>query len=185
MKTSTVCCSVLIFRDCKDFGLLLKEMAAVSGLLSNSSVLGHNIGNSMLSFRYQLSTEASARDLITCKFVPNWDSRPKIGSFCKNQVRPRFSMSRGGSYGLKFVDENDDEPLWLHLSKETIRALKSLLAFLVQQPGQLKYIEWPSFQDTLRTATLTLVLVAALIVALSSIDSTLSYVLALLLRKPA
>lgn len=36
-----------------------------------------------------------------------------------------------------------------------------------------------------RTATLTLVLVAALIVALCSIDSALSYVLALLLRKSA
>ncbi|XWS67704.1 hypothetical protein CRYUN_Cryun04dG0028800 [Craigia yunnanensis] len=47
----------------------------------------------------------------------------------------------------------------------------SLFAFLVEQPSQLKYIEWPSFQSTLKTAILTLVLVAGLIVALSSVDS--------------
>ncbi|KAF9623459.1 hypothetical protein IFM89_003043 [Coptis chinensis] len=65
------------------------------------------------------------------------------------------------------------------------RGLKLLVVFLVEQPGQLKYIEWPSFQSTLKTATLTLVLVAMLIVALSSVDSALSFLLALLLRKSA
>lgn len=95
-------------------------------------------------------------------------------------------MSRGGSYGgLKFDDEYHEEPFWVHFFKETIRSLKSLLVFLAEQPGQLKYIEWPSFQDTLRTATLTLVLVAMLIVALSAVDSSLSFMLALILRRPA
>ncbi|KAI9177873.1 hypothetical protein LWI28_020167 [Acer negundo] len=44
------------------------------------------------------------------------------------------------------------------------------ITFLVEQPSQLKYLEWPSFQSTLKTATLTLVLVALLIVALSSLS---------------
>ncbi|KNA14718.1 hypothetical protein SOVF_105000 [Spinacia oleracea] len=160
-------------------------MATFSGMLSNSSVLGYNNGNPMLSFRNRMSIEANTGGLVTCKFVPKWDLRAEIHYSHKKQVRPRFSMSRGGKYGLKFDDECDDDPFWLHFSKETIRGLKSLVAFLVHQPGQLKYIEWPSFKDTLRTATLTLVLVAGLIVALSSIDAALSYVLALLLQKPA
>ncbi|KAL5995499.1 hypothetical protein ACLOJK_025561 [Asimina triloba] len=82
-------------------------------------------------------------------------------------------------------DGFEEKPFWSTLFKEAVGGLKSLLAFLVEQPGQLKYIEWPSFQSTLRTAALTLVLVAILIVALSSIDSALSYVLALLLRRTA
>lgn len=92
------------------------------------------------------------------------------------------------------------------------RGLKSLFVFLIEQPSQLKYIEWPSFSNTvclirlclfsvtnhnvlndylyifmnplqLRTAALTLVIVAFLLVALSSVDSALSYLLNLALRK--
>ncbi|KAG5558562.1 hypothetical protein RHGRI_008490 [Rhododendron griersonianum] len=62
-------------------------------------------------------------------------------------------------------------------------ALKSLFIFLLEQPSQLKYIEWPSFQSTLKTASLTLILMALLIVALASVDSALCYLLALFLRK--
>ncbi|KAJ4715945.1 Protein translocase complex, SecE/Sec61-gamma subunit [Melia azedarach] len=82
-----------------------------------------------------------------------------------------------------FNDAMPEEPFWISLIKEAITALKSLIIFLVEQPSQLKYIEWPGFQSTLKTATLTLVLVALLIVALSSVDSALSLLLALLLRK--
>ncbi|KAF3626079.1 putative lecithin-cholesterol acyltransferase-like 1-like [Capsicum annuum] len=64
-----------------------------------------------------------------------------------------------------------------------IRAAKSILRFLVEQPSQLKYIEWPGFQSTLKTATLALVLVGLFIIALSSVDSALSYMLALFLRR--
>ncbi|KAI8564785.1 hypothetical protein RHMOL_Rhmol03G0209300 [Rhododendron molle] len=64
-----------------------------------------------------------------------------------------------------------------------VRALKSLFIFLLEQPSQLKYIEWPSFQSTLKTASLTLILMAILIVALASVDSALCYLLALFLRK--
>ncbi|KAM7257379.1 hypothetical protein ACFE04_013120 [Oxalis oulophora] len=74
-------------------------------------------------------------------------------------------------------------PFPLNFIKELIWGFISLFNFLVQQPSQLNYIDWPAFQTTLKTATLTLVLVALLIVALSSVDAVLCYLLALLLRR--
>lgn len=95
------------------------------------------------------------------------------------------STGRNGHQGLFSEDRFDQEPFWLTMIKDTVWSLKSLAIFLAEQPSQLKYIEWPTFQSTLKTATLTLVLVALLIVALTSIDSFLCYILALLLRKTA
>ncbi|XP_019241270.1 PREDICTED: uncharacterized protein LOC109221263 isoform X3 [Nicotiana attenuata] len=80
---------------------------------------------------------------------------------------------------------NDEDPFLINTMKQAIRAAKSVLLFLVEQPSQLKYIEWPGFQSTLKTATLALVLVGLFIIALSSIDSALSYMLALFLRRTA
>ncbi|XP_042376469.1 uncharacterized protein LOC121975192 isoform X1 [Zingiber officinale] len=85
------------------------------------------------------------------------------------------------SYGGDF----DNEPFWKTMVKDIAWSLTSVAVFLAEQPSQIKYIEWPTFQSTLRTAMLTLVLVAVLIVALSSVDSCLSYILALLLRRAA
>ncbi|GJN33837.1 hypothetical protein PR202_gb22463 [Eleusine coracana subsp. coracana] len=78
---------------------------------------------------------------------------------------------------------DDDEPLWLAVLRDLAADLKGLVAFLAEQPRQLKYLEWPSFQNTLKTATLTLALVAVFIVALSTVDAALCYILAWLLRK--
>ncbi|GFQ03976.1 hypothetical protein PHJA_002541500 [Phtheirospermum japonicum] len=86
---------------------------------------------------------------------------------------------------LDYDDGAHTEPFWLSLVRESICAVRSLFAFLVEQPSQLKYIKWPSFQSTLKTATLILVLVTVLIVALSSVDSALSFLLALLSRRKA
>ncbi|KAG8391115.1 hypothetical protein BUALT_Bualt01G0154400 [Buddleja alternifolia] len=94
-------------------------------------------------------------------------------------------LSAGRKYHLSYNDDSHAEPFWLNLMRDTIWSVRNLLQFLLEQPGQLKYIEWPSFQSTLKTATLTLVLVAVLIVALSSVDSALSYLLALYLRRKA
>ncbi|KAL9244833.1 hypothetical protein vseg_018554 [Gypsophila vaccaria] len=142
-------------------------MAAFSGLLPNLPVLGYNYN--------------SRKNFLTSNFLPKLISRSKMQSL--NVIR----VSKGGNYGLKFDDDEGfhEEPYLVHLVKESMRGSKELFDFLVQQPGQLKYIEWPSFKDTLRTATLTLVLVALLIVALASIDAALSFILALLLRRPA
>ncbi|XP_011085752.1 uncharacterized protein LOC105167651 isoform X1 [Sesamum indicum] len=94
-------------------------------------------------------------------------------------------LSAGRNHHLNYNDDSHSEPFWLNLIREAIWTTRSLLLFLVEQPSQLKYIEWPSFQSTLKTATLTLVLVALLIVALSSVDSALSYLLGLILRRKA
>ncbi|XP_017229142.1 uncharacterized protein LOC108204291 isoform X2 [Daucus carota subsp. sativus] len=119
---------------------------------------------------------------------PTFWSRHKIISF------PQILERRGGgtryvqsvgSNRLEFTYDDDvsKESHWSVKLKEFLRGLRLLLAFLAEQPGQLKYIEWPSFQSTLKTATLTLVIVALLIVALSSVDGGLGYLLALYLRR--
>ncbi|KAF6150751.1 hypothetical protein GIB67_020834 [Kingdonia uniflora] len=136
------------------------------------------------------------------------------------------SYSARSYHELKTNDGSDS--FWLSLTKEAIGGFRSLGVFLVVQPSQLRYIEWPSFRSTmeadpvtfrdlgldrpgsschipgcdahkrvsiviitpigsleLKTASLTLVLVALLIVALSSIDSVLCYLLAVVLRRAA
>ncbi|KAI3889198.1 hypothetical protein MKX03_024652 [Papaver bracteatum] len=100
----------------------------------------------------------------------------------RNQMK--CAVSSGANH-QGFQDEFRSDPYWLTMIKEAIWGARSLFFFLIEQPGQLRYIEWPSFQNTLKTATLTLVLVALLILALASIDSVLCFLLALLLRKTA
>ncbi|MED6160046.1 hypothetical protein PIB30_047787 [Stylosanthes scabra] len=113
-------------------------------------------------------------------------------NICRMKIKPRFAdpiytkfvmHAASNDQHLRFDDDLVREPFLLTLIKETLWGLKSLFVFLVEQPSQLKYIEWPGFGNTLRTATLTLILVALLIVALSTVDSVLGYVLALFLRK--
>ncbi|XP_027086290.1 uncharacterized protein [Coffea arabica] len=102
-------------------------------------------------------------------------------------VRNKYALSVvGRNHQLPSIDDDfDQEPFWSNVLKKSFWALKSLSRFLVEQPSQLKYIEWPSFQSTLKTATLTLLLVGLLIIALSSVDSALYYILALLSRRRA
>ncbi|XP_078433546.1 uncharacterized protein LOC144704859 [Wolffia australiana] len=112
----------------------------------------------------------------------------RLSSRAKNARTPGLFplLATGkGDNGGRFVVDNGDyqEPFLLTLFKDIIWSVGFLFSFLAAQPGQLKYIEWPSFLSTLKTATLTLVLVAALIVALSSVDSALCYVLTMVLRK--
>ncbi|CAN1134626.1 hypothetical protein LINPERPRIM_LOCUS15988 [Linum perenne] len=100
------------------------------------------------------------------------------------RVRHVSSAGRDGFWS-SYADNMHKGPLWVFLLKQVIWRLRSLLEFLVEQPSQLRHLEWPSFQSTLKTATLTLVLVALLIVALASVDSVLCYLLALFLRRTA
>ncbi|XVE48816.1 hypothetical protein DITRI_Ditri01bG0032700 [Diplodiscus trichospermus] len=119
-------------------------------------------------------------------YKPNQSVIAKISSmsFLRKLCTSRHVMSIGSNrHQLRLDDEFPEEPFWLSLVRETIWGLRSLFAFLVEQPSQLKYIEWPSFQSTLKTAILTLVLVAGLIVALSSVDAALCYSLAFFLSR--
>ncbi|KAG7544435.1 Protein translocase complex SecE/Sec61-gamma subunit [Arabidopsis suecica] len=87
------------------------------------------------------------------------------------------------SVGQSWNKLPEEEPLWLSLLRDIVGSTRSLLSFMAEQPSQLKYIEWPSFTSTLKTATLSLCLVAVFIVGLSSVDAALCYILALILRK--
>lgn len=116
--------------------------------------------------------------------TPTTICRTKIKQKYGNHIRTKTLTSAARSdQHLSSDDDFPQEPFLLTLIKDGLWGLKSLFVFLAEQPSQLKYVEWPSFSNTLRTATLTLVLVALLIVALSSVDSALSYLLALVLRK--
>ncbi|KAL9266093.1 hypothetical protein AKJ16_DCAP14574 [Drosera capensis] len=101
-------------------------------------------------------------------------------------LKPDFALhatfSRGENLS-EFDDGSERSSFWVKKYKHFIRTLKAVLIFLSEQPSQLKYIEWPSFQSTLKTAALTLVLVSVLVVALSSVDAVLAYLLALYLRR--
>ncbi|XP_010431785.1 PREDICTED: uncharacterized protein LOC104716130 [Camelina sativa] len=93
------------------------------------------------------------------------------------------SRQSWSSHNNKHLSE--EEPLWLSLLRDIVWSTRSLFSFMAEQPSQLKYIEWPSFTSTLKTATLSLCLVAVFIVALSSVDAALCYILTMILRKAA
>ncbi|XP_074561635.1 uncharacterized protein LOC141817923 [Curcuma longa] len=95
------------------------------------------------------------------------------------------SLRSNGHPRLSYGGGFDKEPFWINVVKDIAWSLKCVAVFLAEQPNQIKYIEWPAFESTLRTARVTLVLVALLIVALSSVDSCLCYILALLVRRTA
>ncbi|XAR59861.1 hypothetical protein NMG60_11015853 [Bertholletia excelsa] len=138
-----------------------------------------------LPFKIQQVSKSMSRYYNTTRLVSKWIPRREFHDVViAADIHTKYAASAGRSHHeLSFSDNSLEEPFWLTLIKEAYWALKSLFIFLLEQPSQLKYIEWPSFQSTLKTASLTLVLVALLIVALASVDSTLCYLLALLLRK--
>lgn len=128
-----------------------------------------------ISHTKSLSTNLRYRLTSECKY-----SSSKIQS---QQGSSRIMATRADRPYLSVDNDNDTDPFLLWLGKELLRDCKSALLFLWEQPGQLKYIEWPSFQSTLKTATLTLLLVMLLIIFLSSVDSALSYFLVSTLRR--
>ncbi|CAI9755430.1 unnamed protein product [Fraxinus pennsylvanica] len=165
-------------------------MVAVSGLIINSSGVNNPavcISHPKLLYRnhnpskYWFNKCRNGFGLLTTRIRGvrgQYHLQQHSGTKC-------FVSARGNYHSSSFNRDSDIEPFWLNMMKEAIWAIRNLLVFLVEQPSQLKYIEWPNFQSTLKTATLTLVLVALLIIALSSVDSALSYLLALLLRRKA
>lgn len=102
----------------------------------------------------------------------------------QRQIAKFSNMSPGNQYHYtRFRTKTNLDPFWLTFIKDTLWGCRSLVLFLFEQPSQLKYIEWPSFPSTLKIATLTIVIVAVLLVLLSSTDAALSFVLALMLKK--
>ncbi|KAF4390230.1 hypothetical protein F8388_019885 [Cannabis sativa] len=68
--------------------------------------------------------------------------KSKLGSTCV------VHMARGEPYQSSFEDNLLHEPFLLTIVKEAVWWMRSLFIFLSEQPGQLKYIEWPSFPST-------------------------------------
>ncbi|PON45054.1 Protein translocase complex [Parasponia andersonii] len=157
--------------------LLSQSPVIYSGLISKSSRAKLPFQNRDWKFDTVKFDNYSSVKLLKSQRIPMGHFRESSGS------RFVVSMAREPYQSSSFDDNWIHEPFFLNFVKEALWGIKSVLNFLVEQPSQLKYIEWPGFASTLKTATLTLVLVAVLIVALSSIDSSLSYLLALLLRK--
>uniref|UniRef100_A0A1J3HLG2 Uncharacterized protein n=1 Tax=Noccaea caerulescens TaxID=107243 RepID=A0A1J3HLG2_NOCCA len=141
----------------------MQRMVVSPGLLRNGSGLIRLALPQIVSNRMQKSnvlgpssdSTLNGRVSYNCKHVGGYCTAVSVGS-------PSFN------------EELPEDPLW---------STRSLLSFMAEQPRQLKFIEWPSFTSTLKTATLSLFLVAVFIVALSSVDSALCYILALILRK--
>ncbi|EYU38289.1 hypothetical protein ABFS82_02G110200 [Erythranthe guttata] len=165
-------------------------MAAISGSILNFSGFKSSTA-SAVQFKppfpirnddmYRFRKFHSGNALVSTR-IPN---SPTLYFRRRRCSRPTRVLSAGRNYQLNQNDDFWTEPFWLNPIREAFWNTRSLLLFLIEQPGQLKYIEWPSFQSTLKTATLTLVLVAMLIVALSSVDSALSFLLAFFLRRKA
>lgn len=65
------------------------------------------------------------------------------------QGSSRIMVTRADGPYLSIDEDIDTDPFLLWLGKEFLRDFKSALLFLWEQSGQLKYIEWPSFQSTL------------------------------------
>ncbi|XP_059432340.1 uncharacterized protein LOC132165694 isoform X1 [Corylus avellana] len=158
-------------------------MAFVSGLLANCSGLIHF--HPKLPFKIERHNSTRYDDYKAFQPPARLQiHRARFQYSCPEHLGTRYVTFVGRNHHqLSFHDDLPEEPFWLSLIKEASWGLKSLFVFLVEQPSQLKYIEWPGFQSTLKTATLTLVIVAVLIVALTSVDSALCYMLALILRR--
>ncbi|XP_052192597.1 uncharacterized protein LOC127801454 isoform X2 [Diospyros lotus] len=155
-------------------------METISGLTACCSGLVHP----KLPFQIWKCNRSTPRDSKAIPLVSNKIPRAKIHYSLAACTSTKYVSYAGRNHhNLSSGDDFLEEPFWLTLIKEAIWTLKSLFLFLLEQPSQLKYIEWPGFQSTLKTASLTLVLVALLIVALASVDSALCYLLALLIRK--
>ncbi|GAB2267824.1 hypothetical protein Dimus_002800 [Dionaea muscipula] len=154
-----------------------KIMATSCGLVSDYSVLVCHGGPR--PFPIQKLERFRAGDFAPIKLVR---SASTGGLYMENNNFSMYATSKGSNYVWEFDEKYPPDSSWVDSFKQAIRVLKMMLVFLAEQPSQLMYIEWPSFQSTLKTAALTLVLVSLLIVALSSIDAALAYLLAVLFR---
>ncbi|XP_057493738.1 uncharacterized protein LOC130779186 isoform X1 [Actinidia eriantha] len=155
-------------------------MATVSGWMAACA----GLVQPKLPLRIQKHNRSMSNDYNSIQLVSKSIPREKIHCSLSVGFPTRYVTSAGRNLRvLSCGDDFREEPFWFTTIKKPFWTLKSLFVFLLEQPSQLKYIEWPSFQSTLKTASLTLLLVALLMVALASVDSALTYLLALLLRK--
>ncbi|CAH9082014.1 unnamed protein product [Cuscuta europaea] len=143
-------------------------------------------------FQFKVGKDCSVLFHCSNRFKPR--EQPSVLVMPKNRTTLKIENTLRASHDVKCSSyapknylrlsvDNSDEQQGFGYLMNWFRAMKTVLSFLAEQPSQLKYIEWPSIQTTLKTASLALALVGLFIIALASVDSALCYVLAFLSRR--
>ncbi|KAJ7978656.1 Protein translocase complex, SecE/Sec61-gamma subunit [Quillaja saponaria] len=136
-------------------------MVVVSGFTPNYSDLLHLSYLKLPSKCLVCYATTGRNNYSGLLMAPRANFGAKINFFQTQHNGNKYAMSAARNHQqLRFDEDLSEEPFVLSLIKEAFWEVRSLMAFLVEQPSQLKYVEWPSFSNTLRTASLTLVLVA-------------------------
>ncbi|CAH9081763.1 unnamed protein product [Cuscuta epithymum] len=142
--------------------------------------------NFSISGPFQFKAGKDCLVLFHCsnRFKPR--EHPSVLVMPKNITTLKIENTLRASHDVKcssYAPKSHDEQQCFGYLMNWFRAMKTVLSFLAEQPSQLKHIEWPSIQTTLKTASLALALVGLFIIALASVDSALCYVLALFSRR--
>ncbi|XP_040365054.1 uncharacterized protein LOC112173978 isoform X2 [Rosa chinensis] len=121
---------------------LLWGMAAVSQSVATCSGLINHPGHAKLPFGPN-GTKITNHNAVsvTCRRT----RRAGIRCLAVRRVGTTYAASVGKDHHQLSVDDGvPQEPFLLSLFKETVWSLRSLFIFLLEQPSQLKYIEWPA-----------------------------------------
>lgn len=73
--------------------------------------------------------------------------------------------------------------LFVEIIKSILRDLRDGVLFIVKQPKELQYLEFPSLQSAGKMAIFTVAVVMVLIVFLATVDSGLSFIVASVFRR--
>ncbi|XP_061369768.1 uncharacterized protein LOC133312562 isoform X2 [Gastrolobium bilobum] len=120
-------------------------MMVLSALPANYSGFLHH-GTPFLPPKFPVRVNYHREVSLTLQMI----CRMKIKQKYANHTCSKFVRSAArNDHHLSFDDDLHQEPFLLTLIKDALRGLKSLFVFLVEQPSQLKYIEWPSFSNTM------------------------------------
>ncbi|XP_008382089.1 uncharacterized protein [Malus domestica] len=128
--------------------------AASQSVASCCSGLVHRSSHAKLPFGIKQCNGAKINNcndvLVTSRWIVRggrgiqYLTAHRVGTICAASVGRDHRQ-------LRIDDDSPQEPYFLSLVKEAVRGLRSLFVFLVEQPSQLKYIEWPGFRSTVCT----------------------------------
>lgn len=133
-------------------------------------------------FKSSLSTKSMTTFPLS-SFV-NWTAHTQstlVHSFASkvpdssSPARPRLQQG--------FHEDLAPDNIFVYLITSFLRDLRDGLFFLLKQPGEFKYLEFPSIQIAGKMALFTVVVVMVLIVFLATVDSAFSYIVATVLRR--
>ncbi|XP_072981798.1 uncharacterized protein [Typha latifolia] len=117
--------------------------------MTAADLMAHRSGSFLFS-KYQPSIHIQHSSTVKFQFVKV--SRTLLcQSFRSTRLINCATAGKGGRQKLS-VDGFEHEPFWLSMVKDVVWGLRMLAVFLAEQPSQLKYIEWPTFQTTMTWA---------------------------------